>query len=50
MIPTHLSRALRALAALPILFAFVYTTCPQGPGFSVSMQVGGLHLAASTCH
>ena len=49
MIPTHLSRAARALAALPILFAFVYTTCPQGTGFSLSMQLGGLHVAASTC-
>ncbi len=43
------ARVARGLAAVPVLFALLYATCPQGGGFSFTMQVGGLHLAGSTC-
>jgi len=49
MSSTHFARATRLLAAVPILFAFVYSSCGQGTGFSFSVQVAGLHLAGSTC-
>ena len=40
----------RALAVVPVLFALVYTSCPSGgSGFALSLHVGELHLAASTC-
>jgi hypothetical protein len=49
MSSTHFGRLARALAALPILFAFAYSPCAQGAGFSFAVHVGGLHLAGSTC-
>ncbi len=49
MSSTHFGRLARALAAVPILFAFVYASCGQGSGFSFAVDVAGLHLAGSTC-
>jgi hypothetical protein len=42
---------IRALGAVPLLFALVVSQCPQGEkGFALSLSVAGLHVAASTCH
>jgi hypothetical protein len=49
MSPTKFAAVGRLLAAVPILFAVVYSSCGQGTGFTLSVQVGGFHLAASTC-
>jgi hypothetical protein len=41
----------RALGAVPLLFALVVSQCPHGErGFSLSLSFAGLHAAASTCH
>jgi hypothetical protein len=46
-----LTRLVRALGAVPLLFALVVSQCPHGEkGFALSVSIAGLHAAASTCH
>jgi hypothetical protein len=48
MLRTHF---VRALGAVPILFALVVSQCQNGEkGFAVSLSIGGLRAAASPCH
>ncbi len=46
---SRVARFARALAAVPVLFSLAYVTCGHGTGFSLAVEIGGLHLAASTC-